>query len=79
MAPELLGPTGFGLKDNNPTENSDIYDFEVVSRLLPEGSPVLGPNLLFREVVEWKWVRHENTLPFVGVSLRPPLFSITSE
>lgn len=34
---------------------------------------------LIKEVVGWKWVRHENVLPFVGVMSKPPLFSIISE
>ena len=38
-----------------------------------------GCKLLVKEVVGWKWVRHENILPFVGVSLKPPPFSIVSE
>ena len=35
--------------------------------------------LLVKEVVGWKWVRHENILPFVGVSQKPPFSSIVSE
>ena len=31
MAPELLDPTGFGLKNNNPTEKSDMYAFGMVT------------------------------------------------
>ena len=46
---------------------------------LPNGSLTLGPKLLVKEVVGWKWLRHENILPFVGVSLKPSLFSIISE
>ena len=30
MAPELLDPSGFGLKNSNPTKKSDIYAFGVV-------------------------------------------------
>jgi hypothetical protein len=37
-----------------------------------------GPKLLVGEVVGWKWLRHENILPFVGVILSPS-FSIVSE
>jgi hypothetical protein len=29
-------------------------------------------------VVKWKWLRHENILPFVGVTSEPPPFSIIS-
>jgi serine/threonine protein kinase len=31
MAPELLNPTGFGLKNSNPTKKSDVYAFGVVT------------------------------------------------
>jgi len=35
--------------------------------------------LLVEEVVGWKWLQHENILPFLGVSLEPPFFLIISE
>ena len=31
-----------------------------------------------KEVVGWKWLRHENILPFVGVTSIPPPFSMVS-
>jgi len=31
MAPELLNPSGFGLRNSNPTKKSDIYTFGVVT------------------------------------------------
>jgi len=31
MAPELLDPSGFGLKNSNPSKKSDIYAFGVVT------------------------------------------------
>ncbi|KAF9781132.1 kinase-like domain-containing protein [Thelephora terrestris] len=31
-----------------------------------------------KQVVGWKWLRHENILPFVGVASLPPPFSIVS-
>jgi len=31
-----------------------------------------------KEVVGWKWLRHENILPFVGVASIPPPFSMVS-
>ena len=31
MAPELLNPSGFGLKNSNPTKKSDTYAFGVVT------------------------------------------------
>ena len=39
----------------------------------------LHPQLLVKEVVGWKWLRHENILPFIGVTLAPSLISIVSE
>ena len=35
--------------------------------------------LLVEEVVGWKWLQHENILPFIGVVSEPPHFSIISE
>lgn len=46
---------------------------------LSKWSLTSGPKLFVKEVVGWKWHRHENILPFVGVSSKPPLFSIVSE
>jgi hypothetical protein len=31
MAPELLNPSGFDMKNSNPTKKSDIYAFGVVT------------------------------------------------
>ena len=50
-----------------------------VLRALMLGNLILGPKLLVEEVVGWKWLQHENILPFIGVALAPPLFSIISE
>jgi serine/threonine protein kinase len=53
-----------------------------VSDLFPHPSKrSLTPadKLLAKEVVGWKWLRHENILPFVGVSLKSPVLSIISE
>ena len=38
-----------------------------------------GYQLLVEEVVGWKWLQHKNILPFVGVVLTPPFFSIISD
>ena len=35
--------------------------------------------LLAKEVTGWKWLQHDNILPFLGVVLEPPRFSIISE
>jgi len=53
-----------------------------VSGLVPKASTsllTLDLKLLVREVVGWKWLRHDNILPFVGVVLTSPLLSIISE
>jgi len=42
-------------------------------------SLTLYPQLLVKEVVGWKWLRHENILPFVGVMPAPSPISIVSE
>ena len=34
--------------------------------------------LLIREVVGWRWLEHENILPFVGIVFTPPLISTVS-
>ena len=31
-----------------------------------------------KEAVGWKWLRHENILPFLGVTSNPPPFSMVS-
>ena len=35
--------------------------------------------LLAKEVIGWKWLQHDNILPFLGVVLEPQRFSIISE
>ena len=42
-------------------------------------TPTLHLQLLVKEVVGWKWLRHENVLPFVGVIFAPLPISIASE
>jgi len=42
MAPELLNPSGFGLKNSNPTKKSDIYAFGVVTYQVINLSYTLG-------------------------------------
>ena len=39
----------------------------------------LDLKLLVKEVVGWKWLQHENILPFLGVMLAPSPISIASE
>ena len=45
----------------------------------PQRSLIPHPQLLVKEVVGWKWLRHENILPFVGVMFAPSPISIVSE
>ena len=42
-------------------------------------SLIQGPKFLIEEVVGWKFLKHRNIVPFIGVALTPPLFSIISE
>ena len=53
-----------------------------VSGLLktPKSSLMLHLQLLANEVIGWKWLQHENVLPFVGVMFTPSApISIASE
>ena len=52
---------------------SNLHMYATRQPLIPD------PKLLAREVVGWKWLRHDNILPFVGVVFTPPLVSIVSE
>ena len=60
----------------NPEELQRVSD--LVLKAL-KWSLTLDSKLLVEEVVGWKWLNHENILPFVGVTPTPPLFSIISE
>lgn len=42
MAPELLDPPGFGMKDGNPTKECDIYAFGVVTYQVSRLCFILG-------------------------------------
>lgn len=37
------------------------------------------PQRFVKEVVGWAWLRHENILPFIGITMQPYRFSIVSE
>jgi serine/threonine protein kinase len=39
----------------------------------------LIPQRLVGEVVGWAWLRHENILPFIGITTQPNRFSMVSE
>jgi len=43
MAPELLNPSGFGLKNSDPTKKSDVYAFGVVTYQVNVTSLISGP------------------------------------
>ena len=62
---------------------TDLRKAHRVSDLTPETLHYLltpqNHKLLVKEVVGWKWLQHENILPFIGVTLTSPLFSIVSE
>ena len=46
----------------------------------PKQTLMLHPQLLVKEVIGWKWLRHANVLPFVGVMFTPSVpISIASE
>ena len=34
---------------------------------------------LVKEVIGWAWLRHENILPFVGITMQSDQFSVVSE
>ena len=71
------------IKTLNVSTSTDPGKAHRVSGLTPEALNWLftlqNPKLPVKEVVGWKWLQHENILPFVGVTLTPPLFSIISE
>ena len=49
---------------------------DLVSR--PYNLLTLHPQRFVMEVVGWKWLKHENILPFVGVTSVPAPFSMVS-
>ena len=51
MAPELLNPSGFGLKNSNPTKKSDIYAFGVVTYQVSDTVLVRNGNLSSIQVI----------------------------
>jgi serine/threonine protein kinase len=61
---------------------TDLEKLRKVSGLIPTAlkwSLTLDPKHLINEVVGWKWLQHENILPFIGVTMTSPFFSIVSE
>lgn len=67
------------LKVTTQTDKEKLYRVSGLCPKAPKQSLMPDPQLFVKEVVGWKWLRHENILPFLGVSLKPPLFSIISD
>ena len=64
------------------TAQTDQVKLHKVSGFGPKSSKrslTLHRQLLVKEVVGWKWLQHENILPFVGVMFAPSPISIVSE
>ena len=65
-------------------KNASVDDFENVHKVsgLSSGQIVESAHAqsqrFAKEVVGWKWFRHENILPFLGVTSNPPLLSMVS-
>ena len=70
------------IKTLNVATQMDQEKLHRVNSLDPEISKqslTLHIQLLVKEVVGWKWLRHENILPFIGVMFAPSPISIASE
>ena len=68
------------LKVSTTTDSKKAHRVSgLASKTLESSLMLLDPKLLVKEVVGWKWLQHENILPFIGVTLTPQLFSIVSE
>ena len=63
-----------------PVNHAELRRVSGLDLRTPKRSLTLHPQFLVREVIRWKWLRHENILPFVGVMFIPhPFISIASE
>ncbi|KAF9648294.1 kinase-like protein [Thelephora ganbajun] len=73
--------TPFAAGGTSEVYKASLNDRVVVIKTLT-GTTMANPEkvhrLLVKEVVGWKWLQHENILPFVGVIFTPPI-SIVSE
>jgi len=70
------------IKTLNVATRSEREKLHRVSSFDPKQSMRLlkiHPQLLIQEVIVWKWLRHENILPFIGVMFAPSPISIVSE
>jgi len=56
----------------------NIYQVCGLISLRPCDLLTLHSQRFVKEVVRWKWLRHENILPFVGVTSVPTPFSMVS-
>lgn len=67
------------LKTTTTTDHKKIHRVSVLHSNEMRQPLKPDPKLLMKEVVGWKWLRHENILPFVGVMFTPLFISIVSE
>ena len=67
------------LKVNPQLEREHLHRVSSFNPKTSTRSLTLHPQLLVPEVIVWKWLRHENILPFIGVTPVPPSISIVSE
>ena len=67
------------LRVSSATDPKKVHKVSSSHRDATKQSLNPGSKLLIKEVVGWKWLRHENILPFIGVIFTPPLISIISE
>ena len=66
------------LNFSTQAEREKLHRVSSLDLKMPMRSLTLHLQLLVKEVIGWKWLRHENILPFVGVMFAPSI-SITSE
>jgi len=63
------------------TALDDLENVHKVGGLIPwtiVHSAYVALQRFAKEVVGWKWLQHENILPFIGVTSTPPPFSMVS-
>jgi len=78
----ILGRRLVAIKTLKVTVTTDLEKVRRVSSLVQKTSYlsfILDSQILIKEAVGWKWLRHDNIVPFVGVLLESPHFSIISD
>ena len=61
-------------------ERKRLHSVSALDLKTPKRSLMPWPQHLVKEVIGWKWLRHQNILPFVGVMFTPSTpISIASE